>query len=64
MKKLLGTLWTAFFLLSTFTVSAAADLIDPPVIYQKGGVSPVLILLIAVAVVVAALIIWRARKRK
>ncbi len=64
MKKLFSMLWTALFLLSVCGTVAFADVIDPYVIAPKKTVSPLPYVLIGVAVIVAAVLIWRTRKQK
>ena len=61
MKKLFCTLWTALFLLSACSTAAYADAISP-VGFLAVSVLPVI--LIGVAVIVAAVVIHRIRKKK
>ena len=66
MKKLFSTLWMALLVLSVCGVTAYADIIVPPEPgpVGGGGASPLPWLLLGLAVIAAAVLIWLTRKRK
>ena len=64
MKTLVSSVWTALFLLCAFGTVAFADVIEPNFQEIRNTTNPLLYVLLGIAVVAAALLIWRARKKK
>lgn len=64
MKKLFSTLWMALFLLGACGTAACADVLIPGEEIVKKTPDALPYILIGVAVIAAAVIIWRIRRKK